>query len=85
MMIFKRDQKPSNVTEEEWEEIKVQADEWGQLFVHAHPETKYDTETMCWDFSANQELVDMFHAKGYAENTLYTPFFAHLRKDDEEG
>ncbi len=52
--------KPDNLTEEEWDSVLYQADEWGMIFEKLYPGTFYDVSTKEWNFSGNEEAVKTF-------------------------
>ena len=52
-----RNKKPNNLTYDEWEKVKRQADSWGRIWEHAYPGTRYDQETLIWDFSNNENAM----------------------------
>ncbi len=74
-----RDMVPVNLTKKQWELVLSQADEWGAAFEYAYPGTIYHPETLCWDYSNNEDAVRIFENADNGDCYIYTPFLAQLR------
>ena len=71
--------KPDKYSEEDWEEILRQADEWGRMFMLGYPGTSFDFENKVWDFSNNETAIQ--HYPAIKEKKIPTIMFAYLYKD----
>ncbi len=78
MIMLDRNKKPKNLTPDEWERVKKQADEWGAMLVHAYPGTSYIKEGLTWDYSNNSMAITdwaVFGENANGEHYLYTTLF----------
>lgn len=76
-----RNRVPDNLTPEEWEQVKEQADEWGFRFEIGFPGTKYNKDALTLDYSGNEDAITAFSSIGNKDHTFFTPLLACLYKE----
>lgn len=66
---------PEGYTTSQWQEILLQADEWGRILEYSFPGTVYDPEKLRWDFSKNEQAKKTFPGQ---TTYIFTPTLAAL-------